>query len=149
MRVYVNGEKLFTIDSNIDKEEFMEDIKRRRIPVKSYWANQHKKNRKWHRFYNSTMLDNWIWPSRSDEETDVLSVKRSCVGFSYFMSWQNSDCISPVRKVSVTMDFAEMCVTRLEQELCTQNFFFHSLSWWSIMKNKIKLILGGVIHVWF
>jgi hypothetical protein len=26
------------------------------------------------------------------------------------------------------MDFAEMCVTRLEQELCTQNFFFHSLS---------------------
>ena len=30
MRVYVNGEKLFTIDSNIDKEEFMEDIKRRR-----------------------------------------------------------------------------------------------------------------------
>lgn len=46
MRVYVNEEKLFTIDSNIDKEEFMEDIKRRRIPVKSYWANQHKKNRK-------------------------------------------------------------------------------------------------------
>ena len=46
MRVYVNGEKLFTIDSNIDKEEFMEDIKRRRIPVKSYWTNQHKKNRK-------------------------------------------------------------------------------------------------------
>ena len=45
-KVYVNGEKLFTIDSNIDKEEFMEDIKRRRIPVKSYWANQHKKNRK-------------------------------------------------------------------------------------------------------
>ena len=31
MRVYVNGEKLFTIDSNIDKEEFMEDIERRRI----------------------------------------------------------------------------------------------------------------------
>ena len=26
------------------------------------------------------------------------------------------------------VDFAEMCVTRLEQELCTQNFFFHSLS---------------------
>ena len=25
MRVYVNGEKLFTIDSNIDKEEFMEE----------------------------------------------------------------------------------------------------------------------------
>ena len=46
MRVYVNGEKLFTIDSNIDKEEFMEDIERRRIPVKSYWVNQHKKNRK-------------------------------------------------------------------------------------------------------
>jgi uncharacterized protein YlbG (UPF0298 family) len=43
VRVYVNGEKLFTIDSNIDKEEFMEDIERRRIPVKSYWVNQHKK----------------------------------------------------------------------------------------------------------
>ena len=28
IRVYVNGEKLFTIDSNIDKTEFMEDIKR-------------------------------------------------------------------------------------------------------------------------
>lgn len=43
IRVYVNGEKLFTIDSNIDKTEFMEDIKRRRIPVKSYWANQKRK----------------------------------------------------------------------------------------------------------
>lgn len=42
MRVYVNGKKLFTIDSNIDKEEFMEDIKRRRISVKSYWVNKHK-----------------------------------------------------------------------------------------------------------
>lgn len=41
--MYVNGEKLFTIDSNIDKTEFMEDIKRRRIPVKSYWANQKRK----------------------------------------------------------------------------------------------------------
>ncbi len=40
--VYVNREKLFTIDSNIDKEEFMEDIKRRRIPVKSYWVNKYK-----------------------------------------------------------------------------------------------------------
>ena len=85
---------------------------------------------------------NWIWPLRSDEETDVLSVKRSCVGFSYFMSWQNSDCISPVRKVSGTMDFAEMCVTRLEQELCTQNFFFHSLSWWSIMRyEKLRFLI--------
>ena len=46
IRVYVNGEKLFTIDSNIDKTEFMEDIKRRRIPVKSYYVNQLKKNRK-------------------------------------------------------------------------------------------------------
>ncbi len=46
IRVYVNGEKLFTIDSNIDKTEFMEDIKRRRIPVKSYWANQQKKNKR-------------------------------------------------------------------------------------------------------
>ena len=43
MRVYVNGKKLFTIDSNIDKEEFMEDVERRRIPVKSYYANQFKK----------------------------------------------------------------------------------------------------------
>ena len=85
---------------------------------------------------------NWIWPSRSDKETDVLSVKRSCVGFSYFMSWQNYDCISPVRKVSGTMDFAEMCVTRLEQELCTQNFFFHSLSWWSIMRyEKLRFLI--------
>lgn len=42
IRVYVNREKLFTIDSNIDKEEFMEDIERRRIPVKSYWVNRHK-----------------------------------------------------------------------------------------------------------
>lgn len=40
IRVYVNGKKLFTIDSNIDKGEFMEDVKRRRIPVKSYYANQ-------------------------------------------------------------------------------------------------------------
>ena len=46
IRVYVNGEKLFTIDSNIDKTEFMEDIKRRRIPVKFYYVNQLKKNRK-------------------------------------------------------------------------------------------------------
>lgn len=43
IRVYVNREKLFTIDSNIDKTEFMEDIKRRRIPVKSYWENQKRK----------------------------------------------------------------------------------------------------------
>ena len=46
IRVYVNGKKLFTIDSGVDDSEFMEDIERRRIPVKSYWANQHKKNRK-------------------------------------------------------------------------------------------------------
>lgn len=46
IRVYVNGTKLFTIDSGVDDSEFMEDIERRRIPVKSYWANQHKKNRK-------------------------------------------------------------------------------------------------------
>ena len=36
-------------------------------------------------------------------------------------------CLSPVRKVSETINFTEMCVTRFEQELCTQNFFFHSL----------------------
>ncbi len=31
-RVYVNNKKLFTIDDNIDDEQFMEDIKRRKIP---------------------------------------------------------------------------------------------------------------------
>ncbi len=31
-RVYVNNKKLFTIDNNIDGEQFMEDIKRRKIP---------------------------------------------------------------------------------------------------------------------
>ena len=36
IRVYVNGKKLFTIDSGVDDSEFMEDIERRRIPVKSY-----------------------------------------------------------------------------------------------------------------
>ena len=46
IRVYVNGKKLFTIDSGVDDSEFMEDIERRRIPVKAYWAIQHKKNRK-------------------------------------------------------------------------------------------------------
>ena len=43
MRVYVNGKKLFTIDSNIDKAQFVEDVERRRIPVKSYYANRLKK----------------------------------------------------------------------------------------------------------
>ncbi len=43
MRVYVNGKKLFIIDSNIDKAQFVEDVERRRIPVKSYYANQLKK----------------------------------------------------------------------------------------------------------
>ncbi|VYS82750.1 Uncharacterised protein [uncultured Blautia sp.] len=46
IRVYVNGKKLFTIDSGIDDSEFMEDIKRRRISVKSYWVNHHKKKHK-------------------------------------------------------------------------------------------------------
>ena len=36
IRVYVNGKKLFTIDSGIDDSEFMEDIERRRITVKAY-----------------------------------------------------------------------------------------------------------------
>lgn len=44
VRVYINGKKLFTIDSNIDKAQFMEDVERRRIPVKSYYANQLKKS---------------------------------------------------------------------------------------------------------
>ena len=43
MRVYVNGKKLFTIDNNIDDSEFMEDIKRRKIPVKSHYVIQLKK----------------------------------------------------------------------------------------------------------
>ena len=34
--------KLFTIDSNIDKEEFMADIKKEKIPIKSYWVNKYK-----------------------------------------------------------------------------------------------------------
>ncbi len=46
MRVYVDGKKLFTIDSNIDREEFMEDIKRRKIPVRSYWGKNSSKKRK-------------------------------------------------------------------------------------------------------
>lgn len=46
IRVYVNDKKLFTIDSGIDDSEFMEDIKRRRISVKSYWVNHHKKKHK-------------------------------------------------------------------------------------------------------
>ncbi len=46
MRVYVDGKKLFTIDSNIDREEFMEDIKRRKIPVRSYWGKCSNKKRK-------------------------------------------------------------------------------------------------------
>ena len=45
VRVYVNGKKLFTIDSGIDDSEFMEDIKRRKIPVKSYYEIQLKKKR--------------------------------------------------------------------------------------------------------
>ena len=38
IRVYVNGEKLFTIDGGVDKSEFMDDIERRKIPVKSYYV---------------------------------------------------------------------------------------------------------------
>ena len=57
-------------------------------------------------------------------------------------TWCFDRCLSPMRKVSGTMDFAEMCVTRLEQELCTQNFFFHSLSWWSIMGyEKLRFLI--------
>ena len=46
IRVYVNGEKLFTMDGGVDKSEFMDDKERRKIPVKSYYVNQLKKNRK-------------------------------------------------------------------------------------------------------
>lgn len=42
-RVYVNGKKLFTIDDNIDDEQFMEDIKKRKIPVKTSWEIQYRK----------------------------------------------------------------------------------------------------------
>ena len=45
IRVYINGKKLFTIDSGIDDSEFMEDIKRRKIPVKSHYVIQLKKKR--------------------------------------------------------------------------------------------------------
>lgn len=70
MRVYVNGEKLFTIDSNIDKEEFMEDIKRRRIPVKSYWANQHKKN------YIEYLLDILLYGSLEERKALVAEQRK-------------------------------------------------------------------------
>lgn len=46
IRVYINGKKMFTINSNIDSKEFVEDVKRRRIPVRSYYVNQIKKNMK-------------------------------------------------------------------------------------------------------
>ena len=46
IRVYVNGKKLFTIDSGIDDSEFMEDIERRKIPVRSYWGKSSSKKRK-------------------------------------------------------------------------------------------------------
>lgn len=45
LRVYVNGKKLVTIDSGIDDREFMDDIERRKIPVKFYSGNQEKKKR--------------------------------------------------------------------------------------------------------
>lgn len=43
VRVYVCGKKLFTIDSNIDDSEFMEDINKRGIPINDYWINQQMK----------------------------------------------------------------------------------------------------------
>ena len=46
IRVYVDGKKLFTIDSGIDDSEFMEDIERRKIPVRSYWGKSSSKKRK-------------------------------------------------------------------------------------------------------
>lgn len=46
IRVYVNGEKLFTIDSGIDDSEFMEDIERRKIPIRAYWGKRKKNKRK-------------------------------------------------------------------------------------------------------
>ena len=45
VRVYVNGKKLCTIDSGIDKSEFMDDIERRRIPVRLHEQIQIKKKR--------------------------------------------------------------------------------------------------------
>lgn len=46
IRVYVDGKKLFTLDSGIDDSEFMEDIERRKIPVRSYWGKSSSKKRK-------------------------------------------------------------------------------------------------------
>ena len=43
IRVYVNGEKLFTIDSNIDKTEFMEDIKKEKNTSKILLGKSKKK----------------------------------------------------------------------------------------------------------
>ena len=51
IRVYVNGEKLFTIDSGIDDSEFMEDIERRKIPIRAYWGKRKKNKRKLHRVF--------------------------------------------------------------------------------------------------
>lgn len=45
VRVYINGKKLFTIDSGIDDSEFMDDIERRRIPVRLHEQIQIKKKR--------------------------------------------------------------------------------------------------------
>ena len=45
IRVYINGKKLFTIDSGIDDSEFMDDIERRRIPVRLHEQIQIKKKR--------------------------------------------------------------------------------------------------------
>jgi len=45
VRVYVSGKKLCTIDSGIDKSEFMDDIERRRIPVRLHEQIQIKKKR--------------------------------------------------------------------------------------------------------
>ena len=38
--------KLFTIDSGIDDSEFMEDIERRKIPIRAYWGETKRKNKK-------------------------------------------------------------------------------------------------------
>ena len=46
IRVYVDGKKLFTLDSGIDDSEFMEDIERRKIPVRLYWGKSSNKKRK-------------------------------------------------------------------------------------------------------
>lgn len=46
IRVYVHDKRLFTIDSNIDCKEFMDDVERRGIPVRFILLERYKKKTK-------------------------------------------------------------------------------------------------------